>query len=81
MAFELALPPGSKIHNIFHVSFLKKVLGQQLTVATDLPPLDDESHSVLQLEAILESKERRLRRRTIREFLVRWKNLPDEDAT
>jgi len=36
---------------------------------------------VLEPEAILERWERKLRRRTIREFLVRWKNLLDEDAT
>jgi len=47
----------------------------------DLPALDDEGHLVLELEAILESRERRLKSRTIKEFFVCWKNLPDEDAT
>eukprot|EP00253_Pinus_taeda_P021881 PITA_21881 len=81
VAYELALPSRSKIHSVFHVSCLKKVLGQHVTAATDLPPLDDEGHLVLEPEAILESKERKLRSRTIEEFLVRWKNLPDEDTT
>eukprot|EP00253_Pinus_taeda_P014753 PITA_14753 len=53
----------------------------RVTAAVDLHPLDDEGHLALEPEAILESKERRLRSRTIREFLVRWKNLLDEDAT
>jgi len=75
------LPLGSRIHNIFHLSCLKKVLGQQVTVVVELPPLDDEGHLVLEPEAILESQERKLRRRTIREFLVHWKNLLDDDAT
>ena len=47
----------------------------------ELPPMDDEGHLVLQPEAIIDSRDRRLRSRTVREFLVRWKNLPDEDAT
>ena len=36
---------------------------------------------MLQPEAIIDTKERRLWNRTVWEFLVRWKNLPDEDAT
>ena len=81
VAYELELPQGSKIHNIFHVSCLKKALGQQVTATDELPPTDDEGHLVLQPEAIIDTRERQLRSRTVREFLVRWKNLPDEDAT
>ena len=81
VAYELELPQGSKIHNIFHVSCLKKALGQQVTVTDELPPTDDEGHVVLQPEAIIDTRERQLRSRTVREFLVRWKNLSDEDAT
>eukprot|EP00253_Pinus_taeda_P031286 PITA_31286 len=81
VAYELELPQDSKIHNIFHVSCLKKALGQQVTVTDELPPMDDEGNLVLQLEAIIDTRERQLRSRMVREFLVRWKNLPNEDAT
>jgi len=80
VAYELELPPGSKIHNIFHVSCLKMVLGQQVTIAVELPPLDDEGHLVLYLEAILETRERKLRSGIIKEYLAHWKILLDEDA-
>jgi len=43
--------------------------------------MDDERHLVLQPEAIIDTRERRLWSRTVWKFLVRWKNLPDEDAT
>ena len=81
VAYELELPQGSKIHNVFHVSCLKKALGQQVTVTEEPPPTDDEENLVLQPEAIIDTRERQLRSRTVREFLVRWKNLQDEDAT
>eukprot|EP00253_Pinus_taeda_P023817 PITA_23817 len=81
VAYELELPQGSKIHNVFHVPCLKKALGRHVTVTDELPPTDDEGHLVLQPEAIIDTTERQLRSRTVREFLVRWKNLPDEDAT
>ena len=47
----------------------------------ELPPTDDEEHLALQPKAIIDTKERQLRSKTVREFLVRWKNLSDEDAT
>ena len=52
-----------------------------MTVTNELPPMDDEGHLVLQLEAIIDTRERQLQSNTVREFLVRWKNLPDWDAT
>eukprot|EP00253_Pinus_taeda_P024157 PITA_24157 len=81
VAYELELPQDSKIHYVFHVSCLKKALGQQVTVIDELPPMDDEGHLVLQPEAIIDTRERQLWSRTVREFLVRWKNLLDEHAT
>ena len=30
---------------------------------------------------VLEVREKRLRKRNIREYLIKWKNLPIEDAT
>ena len=81
VAYELELPAGSSVHNTFHVSCLKKALGQQVTATEELPPTDDERHLVLQPEAILDTRERQLRSKTVKEYLVRWKNLPDEDAT
>ena len=54
---------------------------QQVTATEELPPTDDEEHLVLQPEAIIDTRERQLRSRTVKEYLVRWRNLPDEDAT
>lgn len=79
--YELELPEGRKNHNVFHVSFLKKVVGQNVMTSSTLPPLDEEGKLILIPEDILHVKERKLRKRVIWECLVRWKESPIEDAT
>jgi hypothetical protein len=43
--------------------------------------LDEEGQLELVPEEVLEERECRLRRRVIKECLVRWRGLPVEDAT
>ena len=81
VAYELQIPSTSWIHNIFHVSRLKKVLGQHITPCLDLPPLDDEGRLILEPETILRVGEKKLRNRTIEEYLIKWKGLQMEDTT
>ena len=80
MAYELDLLVESKVHNVFHVSCLKKVLGNHLVPSTLLPLLDDEGELTLVPKAIIDFRERNLRQRTIKEYLVKWKNLTVEYA-
>ena len=81
VVYELRLPDKSRIHNVFHVSCLKKMLGQHQTVQTILPMLDDEGRIILEPKAIIATRERRLRSRTLKEYLIRWNFFPDEDAS
>jgi hypothetical protein len=80
VSYELELPEGSKIHNVFHVSCLKKAVGQFISTSEELPPLD-EGQLELVLEEVLEFRERKLRSRVIKECLIRWRGLPVEDAS
>ncbi|XP_057862502.1 uncharacterized protein LOC131070851 [Cryptomeria japonica] len=80
VAYELEPPESSRVHNFFHVSRLKKALGHSVMVSSDLPHLDEEGQLVLILEKILDFKLLSLRKRTIKEYLVKWKNFLVEDA-
>jgi len=81
VAYELDLPKNNNIHNVFHVSHLKKVSGQHITPCSELPRLDDEGKLILELKVIIDMREKKLRNKVILEYLVKWKNLLLEDAT
>lgn len=75
VAYRLKLPAGSKIHDVFHVSQLKAVLGTNQSVQQSLPPVISEAEFLCP-EAILEV---RFNETGGREFLVRWLNHSVED--
>ena len=43
--------------------------------------MDEEGKLVLILEEVLEVQEKRFRNRSIKEYLIRWKDLPIKDAS
>jgi hypothetical protein len=70
VAYQLALPSQSKLHPIFHVSFLKKVIGSKCQTQTNLPELDEEGSIWIQPQAVLDQRERHFCHQTIKEVLV-----------
>ena len=52
-----------------------------MVASHELPPLNDEGRLATSPEEILQVRERKLCNRVVREFLVKWKDLPVEDAT
>ena len=80
-AYKLQLPPESRIHPVFHVSCLKKQLGQDVLPIPILPTVNDVGVLNLELVAILDSRELNLHSRVIIEFLVQWQGGAIEDTT
>jgi hypothetical protein len=81
MTYKLDLPPSSHVHLVFHVYFLKKVIENNILVQTVLPKINEEGKVILELEKILETRIKKLRNRSIMEYLIKWKNPPVEEAT
>jgi hypothetical protein len=81
VAYQLALPSHSKLHLVFHVSCLKKVIGTKCQIQTNLPELDKEGSIWLQPQEVLDQREHHLHQRTIKEVLVQWKDTTLADAT
>ncbi|GAU37061.1 hypothetical protein TSUD_274220 [Trifolium subterraneum] len=55
VAYQLKLPTGARVHPIFHVSLLKKVVGNY-NEETELPNLRDDSGELIEPESTLASR-------------------------
>ena len=60
MAYKLELPASSRVHPVFHVSCLGKVIGENIQVQAILPELDEEGKFILEPEAVTETRTRQL---------------------
>jgi len=56
MACKLELSAASRVHPVFHISCLKKVIWDKLPVQTILPELDEEGKIILEPEAGTETR-------------------------
>jgi len=63
--YDPDLPSGREIHNVFHVSCLKRAIGKHIIPIEALPPLDEEGQLTLIPKVVLEVREKRLRKRNI----------------
>lgn len=81
MAYKLKLPEGSQIHPVFHVSLLKRKLGDSNSTAVELPPMANDGEILLQPKAILDTRWIKKGSKFTEESLVKWKQLPNKDAT
>jgi hypothetical protein len=64
MEYKLELPASSRVHPVFHVSCLKKVIGDKIAVQTILPELDEEGKIILEPKAITHTRICQLRNRS-----------------
>jgi hypothetical protein len=82
VADKLDLPVGAQIHNVFHVSLLRKHFGPLDLPIVPLPPVSADVQILPEPEVVLDRRvvqKGKYRPRT--EVLVQWKGASREDAT
>ena len=81
-SYKLALPPHLHVHDVFHVSLLKKYVPKPKYIL-DLNDnvLVNQEEFRMEPEQILKIREKQLRNQVFRDVLVQWKGYPVEDAS
>lgn len=81
VAYRLRLPEGSRVHPVFHVSLLKKAIGDYSAEA-DLPDqLEGECDDKDTPDTVLATRLVKLQGDTIQQLLIKWQGKTAEEAT
>lgn len=80
-AYQLDLPIGSKVHNVFHVSQLKKRICNDKVIQTELPGVTEERDMKIEPVAVLDRKLVKKGNKPATMILVQWTNGSTEEAT
>jgi hypothetical protein len=83
VTYKLELPPLlAGVHDIFHISQLKKCLQPPVDIVLPkVGPLNTDLTYPERLIKILDQKSRVTRRKTIKFYKIQWRNHMEEEAT
>lgn len=81
VAYRLALPESSKIHNVVHVSQLKRALGASESADKQLPPSNDVLHALHVPLQVTDQRIVQVPGKAAERVLVQWQDLPPPLST
>ena len=81
VAYKLALPSGSKIHTVFHISLLKRFHGSQIVAPHILPSISVDNQPLYRPATICAVRTVLKQGGKCRQILVQWQDSSPEDST
>ncbi|KAG8389634.1 hypothetical protein BUALT_Bualt02G0249400 [Buddleja alternifolia] len=81
VAYRLALLEGSAIHSVFHVSLLKKKIGQTYTPVQELPEINEEGFCKTYHVFVLSRRIILRNNAPVTQFLIQWVGFSENEAT
>lgn len=75
------MPPTSKIHHVFHISQLKKRIGQQVIPSIDPPICSSDGQPLIEPIVVLDRTMVKKGNKASTQILVQWANMLPEEAT
>jgi Integrase core domain/Chromo (CHRromatin Organisation MOdifier) domain len=81
VAYELNLPKGSMVHPVFHVSQLKRCIGESYEPEIKLPIVSSRGRVRIEPLAILDKRMQGRKNSKKLEVLVKWSSLDEDEAT
>lgn len=81
VAYKLQLPESARIHPVFHVSQLKKAIGERQASPSLPPQITEDLELEVEPESLLGVRSQDTAGGQRVETLIKWKGLPDFEAT
>ncbi|CAM8999772.1 unnamed protein product [Rhodiola kirilowii] len=81
VAYRLQLPDNARIHNVFHVSILRKCLDPSTAAVHEFPLQFVDNNPAIALEAVLATRKIKVSNGWDDQVLIKWSDQPQEDAS
>ena len=82
MSYQLAFPSNLRIHNVFHISILKKYVHDPThVIGQNVIQVESKGDFQVEPDCILDKREFFLQNHTIGQVKVQWKHLSPDEVT